>query len=124
MTPAVKLPSADYEPRDASVRIVVGVAIGLAAGLALSLAIAAGVYRAQYRSLPRLQPFGRQSSFRESTKVRTSIAADWAIEDAAVRQHLETYGWVDRNSGIVRIPVARAIDRLVEESAAAKGALR
>jgi hypothetical protein len=29
-------------------------------------------------------------------------------------QALTTYGWVDKNAGVVRIPVSRAIDLIVE----------
>ena len=38
--------------------------------------------------------------------------------DREFQQHLGTYAWLDRDSGIVRIPIDRAMQRLVEESRA------
>ena len=35
------------------------------------------------------------------------------------REVLTTYGWVDKSSGIARIPVARAIDILAQDAAKA-----
>jgi hypothetical protein len=34
---------------------------------------------------------------------------------ARQRQELETYSWEDRNAGIVRIPIDRAIDLLLQK---------
>lgn len=34
---------------------------------------------------------------------------------ASQLQQLDTYGWVDRKAGIIRIPIDRAMDLLIEE---------
>lgn len=37
----------------------------------------------------------------------------------AKNDHLNSYGWVDRQKGVVRIPIDKAMDQVVAESAAA-----
>jgi hypothetical protein len=39
-------------------------------------------------------------------------------------EELSTYGWVDEERGIVRIPIERAMDLVVEESAPGRGGRR
>jgi hypothetical protein len=35
---------------------------------------------------------------------------------AASEQRLNSYGWVDRQTGVVRIPIGQAMDRLAQQS--------
>jgi hypothetical protein len=56
---------------------------------------------------PRLQP-----------DPRADLLAQRALEDAL----LETYGWVDKSRGIVRVPIERAIDVLAERGLPARPA--
>jgi hypothetical protein len=120
MNSALPLPPAEYEPRDGSVRAIVWTGVGLAAAIGIVLMIAALVYLADERSRPTPDEFGRQTSFRNSAKAETDIQADWARQDAAVHQHLETYGWVDRAAGTVRIPIDRAMQLIVDEDSPAR----
>jgi hypothetical protein len=48
-------------------------------------------------------------------EAKTSIEASWAEIDPSVRRNLAEYGWVDRTSGVVRIPIDRAMDLVVSE---------
>jgi len=48
--------------------------------------------------------------------------ADLARMQADQRRRLETYGWVDRDRGIARMPIAEAMDRLVGHGARAYAA--
>jgi hypothetical protein len=116
MNSTAHLPAADYEPRDASPRRLLLVGAGLAFGILLSLGIALALYFSRYHDAPRLGAAGRQTSFPHSSAAKTDIAADWQRQDKAVRQHLTTYGWIDREHGIVRIPIDRAMQRLVEDA--------
>lgn len=121
MNSSAHLPAADYEPHDASPRRLLLVGAGLAFGILLSLAIALALYFSRYHDAPRAGNFGRQTSFRQSPSATTDIAADWQRQDEAVRQHLTTYGWIDRDKGIVRIPIDCAMQRLVEDAQTSKG---
>lgn len=109
-----------YEPSDASPRRLLLVGGGIAAGIILSIGIALVVYiRFDRRATPR-GPVARQTSFQHSAQATSDIAADWTRADAEVHQHLQTYGWVDRQAGVVRIPIDIAMQRLVDEAKARK----
>jgi hypothetical protein len=114
-----------YEVRDIRVRPILYAGLGLAAlGLFVQLAMLfvlnvfasreskqsapasplAGSYGAKAPPAPRLQtePLGDLGQLR-------------AAEDAA----LHSYGWVDRQAGIVRIPIERAMDLVAQGEASA-----
>ena len=55
---------------------------------------------------------GADASFEHGPAARTSVELDWAEQDRQVRERLGSYGWVQRDSGIVRIPIERAMARL------------
>lgn len=57
---------------------------------------------------PRLQP---------NIVDNNSPEEDMAILRAREKELLETYGWVDREGGIVRIPIDQAIELLAEDGA-------
>lgn len=116
MNSTTQLPAADYEPRDASARQLFLTGAGLALGLVLSLAISFALYFAIYRETPRPGAMGRETSFKFSSAAQSDIQADWRRQDEAVREHLHSYGWVDRDAGIVRIPIERAMQQMVEEN--------
>jgi hypothetical protein len=46
--------------------------------------------------------------------LQTTPIPDLKAIRAAEEQVLTTYGWVDRQQGVVRIPIARAMDILVQ----------
>ena len=59
-------------------------------------------------------------------KLQVAPSADWEQMIATERTFLNSYGWIDRSQGIVHIPIRRAMDLMVERSAAegAKAAQR
>ncbi|HWA87742.1 MAG TPA: hypothetical protein VG710_16045 [Opitutus sp.] len=127
MNPTPELPPADYEPRDASPGGILIVGIGLYLGLVLAFCVAAMFMLERHRHAAPPGTIGRQTSFRHGAEAKTSIAGDWIRQDAAVKRHLDTYGWIDREHGIVRIPIDRAMDLLAHEAAthpSAKGAVK
>lgn len=46
---------------------------------------------------------------------------DWQRLRAEQEQRLERYGWVDRPAGVAHVPIARAIDLIVERGLPARG---
>jgi hypothetical protein len=134
-----------YEPRDVQPSgTLMGIAVFFA-GIAVCLLVSAQVYRMWEKRLeegrdgrpvrpftvmePRAEPgrAGRpslphegeapDSSFRSGPWVETDIERDWRVQTAAVQDHLENYAWVDRPGGWVRIPIERAMELSVSESA-------
>ena len=116
MNTAFELPAPDYERRDAPPVRLLGIAAGLVGGVALCLAVSLALYVARNHDAPRTHETARQTSFRGSTHAQTDIAADWARQDRAVREHLGSYGWIDRRAGIVRIPIERAMELVAHEA--------
>lgn len=47
-------------------------------------------------------------------RLETAEGEQLAAYRTAAEQRLDSYGWVDRQSGTVRIPIAQAIDRLAQ----------
>lgn len=120
MSTETHLPATDFEPRDAPPKPLLIVGAGLAAGILVVLGLSLALYVGRYHDAPPLGTVGRQTSFHHSPDATTDIAADWRRADAEFQQHLGTYAWVDRRAGIVRIPIERAMERLVEERRASQ----
>ncbi|MDB6093230.1 MAG: hypothetical protein JWM32_792 [Verrucomicrobia bacterium] len=104
-------PSHDYEPGDASPRAVLATAVGIALMIAACMLASSWVLGNR-----PVRPDPAQS-FRHGPVERTSIARYWAAQDAAVKNHLENYAWVDRSAGVVRVPVDRGIELAAPEPA-------
>ena len=120
---AAKNPKVDYERQDLNVRSVVIFAVGLLAVIIMSMILIAVILntlntrRAAVETspptafptpaAPRLQPnpIDQTTAVEELDQLR-------AREDAI----LNNYGWVDREAGIVRIPIERAMELVVEEN--------
>jgi hypothetical protein len=119
MSSAETLPSPRYERTAGSPGLVILCAGALAACIAIVLAVAAWISR-HHDAARRFAPeVGVELSFTYGPHERTTLARDWTAQDAAVREHLETYGWSDRAAGVARIPIDRAIDLVSREAAAA-----
>jgi ABC-type lipoprotein release transport system permease subunit len=98
-----------YEVSDARVpQVLAGVAI-LFAGIVFSLIVSAFVYRG---SSVRLIQSTANMSFKHGPENESTIVRDWREQDKLVREHLESYAWVDREKGWVRIPIERAMELL------------
>jgi hypothetical protein len=111
-------PGPGYEVRDAQVRVIAVTAAVLAAGIIFSLLLSAWYYHRGY--MPGASPGLRQSPFSGSAAIRTSIAQTWPALDREVDENLQHYGWIDRPNGVVRIPIERAMERIVVEAGAKK----
>lgn len=57
---------------------------------------------------------GRPVTLPESQDAASRRATREALDDAA-RTKLSTYGWVDKEKGVVRLPVERAAELVIEE---------
>lgn len=104
-----------FEHRDANVKVLVVIGFGLLAALAVSLAAVAGLLR-YYQSRPeaRVTALEREAVLPPPPRLESDPQrnADQLIHDAETR--LGRYAWVDRKSGIARIPLRRAQALLLE----------
>ena len=102
------------EPVAIRARLVLAVGLGTAAFLAASMA---GLYaydrwKAGHPEVPPPAQFAEP-------RLQSDPAGDLRDLQAQQQKQLEGYAWVDREHGLVRIPVARAMEILAGRGAAA-----
>ena len=116
----------NYEGGDVNVKLFFGSLILMVVVTACSMALSVWIYssletrqvEAYPTPLPLIQlrptppPPRLQPNIIDRTTAEEDMEAMRVREDAI----LETYGWVNRDEGIARIPVDRAIDLLVGEA--------
>jgi hypothetical protein len=108
-------PQPGYEAGDARVGwVLAGVGV-LVLGIVLSFATATALYRGHRQAGV---PARAERLFQHGAVEESGIARDWKTQDAAVRRHLENYAWVDHGAGFVQIPIERAMELAVAETAA------
>lgn len=69
------------------------------------------------KPIPLTSVYGREAPRQIAGINQTLILADPTGEQLieAQRRELDSYGWVDRDSGLVRIPIERAMQLVAEE---------
>ncbi len=111
-------PELRHERTDADVWALSKFAIALLLACIASLAVAFGLFRYFESRYGGVLPRATQSLGLDARKLppapqlEITERADLEAQRAAERQILTSYGWVDREHGIVRIPIDRAIDLL------------
>jgi hypothetical protein len=100
-----------YEASDPRSRPLVLFAAGLAALIGIVLCVAAWIVHAGERSAMPERPGASPPS---GPSLQAEPRVDLRSWLAARREQLEGYGWVDREAGIARIPIERAMQILLE----------
>jgi hypothetical protein len=107
-------PIRGYETRDVNLRAVLALAIATAMGAVLvqvGLYYLLAGYEAQARrNDTELSPRTQQ----QSTTLQSTPLADYERYRREQDRLTTTYGWVDRQQGIVRIPIERAMELYLE----------
>jgi hypothetical protein len=96
---------------------------GMAIFIALSAFGLAGLYRwfAASPGTPEpVTPLIPERQEPPSPRLQTSPVHDMGAFRATEDRVLSTYGWVDRNAGVVRIPIDRAIDIVAQRGLPAR----
>jgi hypothetical protein len=115
-------PSAQgYEKRDANAKWVLSI-IGslLLVGLIMHLCMAGVLERLNKKPFPTDTWTGARRVPRTTAETksfpRLQLAPPEELKKFRAREdaELNTYGWIDRTAGVVRIPVARAIELVLE----------
>lgn len=100
----------NHEARDASVRVI-GTTAGIIATLiALSIAVSAWMYFGRYHRAETAPSIGRQTPFTDGPSQTIDIERDTTAVSRAAEERLHGYGWVDKDAGIARIPIERAME--------------
>jgi hypothetical protein len=108
-----------HETTDISARTVFWGMFSLAVLVAAAMLLLLGVYRyfaAEHaRRDPALHPLAAERpALPPEPRLQPIPAQDMEQMRRAEQQRLSTYGWVDRQQGIVRLPVERAME-LIEQ---------
>ena len=108
-----------YEKRDANAKWIFGIVGFLViAGLIMHLVLAGVMERLEKKPYPTDTLNGVRHSPRTiaTTAPRLQIVPPEDLEKfrAAEQNQLDTYGWINRTAGVVRIPVARAMELVLE----------
>ncbi len=115
---------AKHETRDRNPRNVLIIAISATALLAISLIVSGIMFGkfSAHRQIQQMQSLGILTAptlapLARFPKPNLQIDDDHAQMTsllAAQNEKLNSYGWVDRSNGIVRIPIDRAMDLILE----------
>jgi hypothetical protein len=100
--------------------------------LAIGCLIVMGVMRAMFKSFDasaraRDVPghvLAEEHQIPPPPKLEANPTAENQGDAAAERRVLESYGWIDRDAGIVRVPVERALELVLKEGLPARAKAR
>lgn len=95
-----------HEPSDVSPRLVLALLALVAAALVISAIILALVFHGELSP-----PSNAPSIVPPQPRLQVDEHADLKEFRARVEKQLNSYGWVDRQGGIVHIPIAAAMQR-------------
>jgi hypothetical protein len=105
-----------HETEDASVRPIIAGAAGLAIGTSLIGLIIFIMFRLLATSAPSaaVNPLAIEPQVPPAPRVREDPSRELIDLRRYEDQQLSTYGWVDRQAGIVHIPIERAMELQLE----------
>lgn len=111
--------STGHELSDANPKKILWFAVGLALVIAMVALVTYGLFHFFYRSETRSRPAPSPLSYGveppPEPRLLTKPGADLAAMRADEDQILGSYGWIDRERGIVRVPIDRAITLLAQK---------
>ncbi len=108
-----------YEPYEQRILPVVLFALGLTAGTILVIWLmkvsADALNREAREGSHAIHPLAESSELPPEPRLQETPALDLARFRAKEDETLSTYGWVDRQAGVVRIPIERAMEIVAKE---------
>ena len=126
MSTAAHPPGLGHEHTDVNIRPIVIAGLGLAAVLVVIGALMLGMFDLfaahEARVSPPPNPLAAAEGPRLPPEPRLQVQPVKDLRELreAETTLLEHYGWVDKNAGVVRIPIDRAIDLLAAKTGAPK----
>lgn len=115
-----------HETRDISTRVVATFGLSLFIGGLVVVAAVALLYqqftRQAERAYPREYPLARVGPAELPPEPRLQTHPRWDLQKMRAEEDrvLDSYGWVDAQRGIVRIPIERAMALVAEEGLPAR----
>jgi hypothetical protein len=97
------------------VAFVAGVAILVVLTLAVTIPLLSQSRAFDAKSRGPEHPLADQNIMPPEPRLQTAPAKELSAHDAKVKSELETYGWIDRPAGRVRLPINRAMELVLKE---------
>ncbi|PYR14091.1 MAG: hypothetical protein DMG00_04755 [Acidobacteria bacterium] len=125
-SPRVDSPDVRHEESDVNIRAIFGFGIGLAvAGIVISFVVWLLFQHFEARESRKVTPefpLAAQQGNRlpPEPRLQTNPRADLADLRAQEENVLETYGWIDKNASVVRIPIEEAMKLTVQRGLPAR----
>ena len=114
--------SVGHEPHRFNIRGVVVAGVCLTGIAVVALLVVSGIMIAFEPTEKRPDPMmsGRRVLPQDITKIREPVLQDSNADDLILLRKKEAatlaeYGWVDRAKGVVRVPIERAMELVVED---------
>ena len=109
-----------HEDSDINVRAILGVGAGvIVAGIVIAAVVwSLYAYLANREATGTMSEFplaaGQQQRLPPEPRLQTDPREDLRVLKQAEEEALKSYGWVDKNSGVVRIPIDKAMKLTLE----------
>jgi hypothetical protein len=119
-------PRRGHETSDANIRNLIFAGVILCCLVIAGLLVSGGVfhYFVGHQGLgPPASPFENVRMLPPEPRLQVSAPKDLKQYKAAQEEILNSYGWVDQNAGIVRIPIEGAMDILAQKGLPVRGAI-
>lgn len=118
-------PGVRHETRDINVRVVMWFAIGLVVS-AVIIHFALGALFALFARLHPSPEAPSRIAFQPrlvapAPRLQTNPTEDLARFRTAEEAKLQSYGWIDKQAGIIRIPIKRAMDLIAQRGLPTRG---
>lgn len=117
-SPQHSAPSPGYETRDANVLAVYRFLVFLGALLVVCALLSWGLFRYLSKHVTdtvNVSPFAESRQLPLGPQLQVNPREDWLKYREQQEQSLETYAWENRGSGIVRVPIERAMELLLQK---------
>jgi hypothetical protein len=117
-------PKHSHETRDANIRNLLIFGAGLSLLVIAGLVISRAVFRyfVGHQGLgPPASPFEDVRTLPPEPRLQVTAPKDLNQYLAAQNEILNSYGWVDQQAGVVRIPIQRAMDLLLQKGLPVRG---
>ena len=118
-------PKHAHETSDANIRNLLIFGVGLALLVAAGLVVSRVVfhYFVGHQGLgPPASPFENVRALPPEPRLQVTAPKDLEQYEAAQHEVLNSYGWVDRRAGVVRVPIERAMETLLHRGLPVRGA--
>ena len=114
-----------YEPRDVNARAVAIFALGLVVCAIVIYVSLVALFALFHRQHPSPDPPSREvvqpRILAPEPRLQTNPAADIDAFRATEEGKLNSYGWVDKQHKVARIPIKRAVELIVQRGLPARG---